>query len=299
MSVPARETRDGPVRVEAILRRAGRRLRAAGIDTAMLDARLLLCHVLGATHADIIAAPGRALSRTEERRFEALLARRIAREPVAYILGTREFWGRDFEVTAATLIPRPDSETLISPALDCLAGAASGAPLVVDLGTGSGALLITVLAEAGSARGVGTDRSPAALAVARRNGQRHGVGARAHFVCAHWAAPLGARFDLVIANPPYVATGDLARLAPEIARYEPVCALDGGADGLAGYREIVAAAARLLRPAGTLLLETGDGQAGAVRALLRQGGFASGALDITCHRDLTGSVRCLKATMAG
>jgi release factor glutamine methyltransferase len=223
----------------------------------------------------------------EEAAFEALVARRMAREPLALILGRREFWSLDFAVSSATLIPRPDSETLIEAALAAFADRAPPRR-VLDLGTGSGCLLLAALSEFRGAIGIGVDRSASAAALAARNAASLGMADRAAFACCDWASALDGRFDLVVCNPPYIASPELGDLMPEVARYEPLSALDGGPDGLSAYRHLVPELHRLLSPDGFAVLELGAGQAEAVAGLARDAGFSA-----TTRQDLSGIVRVL------
>lgn len=275
--------------IGAALSRSRQALQEAGIDSAALDARLLLAASLGVAVETVIAWPERKLTPDAVARLEALLRRRIAREPMAYILGRREFWSLDFAVTPATLTPRPDSETLVAAVLGEIAD--RRAPLrLVDFGTGTGCLLLALLSELPAASGIGVDVDPDTVEVARANATRLDLAPRAQFMPGHWGRPLGGEFDLIVSNPPYIATGDLPVLAPEL-RYEPRLALDGGADGLAAYRALIPDAARLLRPAGLLALEVGVGQASAVNELL----VASGLTSAGVRRDLAGIERCVLA----
>jgi release factor glutamine methyltransferase len=219
--------------------------------------------------------------------FRALVARRAAHEPLALIIGRREFWSLDFAVSPATLIPRPDSETLVEAALATFAGR-NPPRRVLDLGTGTGCLLLAALSEFPTAFGVGVDRSFAAVALAARNAAMLGMASRAAFLCADWNSALDGRFDLVLSNPPYIPTAQIDGLMPEVARHEPRAALDGGADGYSAYRRLVPALARLLAPDGVAVLELGAGQALTVTGLARIAGFASQP-----HRDLSGIARAL------
>ena len=215
------------------------------------------------------------------------MRRREAREPLAYVTGVREFRGLEFAVDSSVLVPRPDSETVVEAAL---ARAAPAPRRVLDLGVGSGCLLLALLAEWPAAFGVGVDRSPDALALAAANARALGMAARCAFVASDWTAALAGACDVVLCNPPYVRSADIARLAPEIA-WEPRCALDGGADGLDGFRAVTGGAARLLAVDGVAAFEIGDGQASAVGDLMRAAGFGG----VVEHRDLSGAVRCLSA----
>jgi release factor glutamine methyltransferase len=224
--------------------------------------------------------------------LEPLLARRLAREPLALILCRREFWSLDFEVSPATLIPRPESETLIEAALAAFTDRAPP-QRVLDLGTGTGCLLLAALSEFPGAFGVGTDRSPAAAALAARNASRLHLADRAAFVCGNWADAIDGRFDLVLCNPPYIPTSDLSGLMPEVARYEPASALDGGAGGYAAYRLVIPGLPRLLAPTGVAMVELGAGQAGPVALMARDAGMAH-----TLRCDLGGIARVLVLTPA-
>jgi release factor glutamine methyltransferase len=216
--------------------------------------------------------------------------RRLAREPVGRILGAREFWGLPFELSPETLEPRPDSETVVAAALGCFAD--RGAPLrVLDLGTGSGILLVALLHELPGAWGVGADRSHAALTTARRNAWRNGVGERAAFVAGDWSDALAGRFDLIVSNPPYIPTADIAALSPEVRDHDPRAALDGGRDGLAAYRAILADVERLMAARSVLVVETGAGQAQSVTELASAHGFRVHAI----ANDLSGRSRAVVA----
>lgn len=247
------------------------RLSGAGIDSARLDASLILGHVLDLDRAMLLAENTRLLTVDEIARFEALLARRLERRPLAQVLGHREFWSLDFIVTEATLDPRPDSETLVSAVLAAWPG--NPPARLLDLGTGTGCLLLSLLSEWPGTWGLGLDRSPAAAHVAALNAHRLGLATRAAMVVGDWAAALGATFDVVVANPPYIPEADLAGLAPEVARFEPRTALVAGADGLDDYRRIARLLPALLAPGGLAALEVGQGQAGAVAALLSAQGL--------------------------
>ncbi|MGZ8325581.1 MAG: peptide chain release factor N(5)-glutamine methyltransferase [Rhodoplanes sp.] len=270
--------------------------RAAGLDSPALDARLLIGHALGLDHAELAAAAERALAPEEIASIDRLAARRLAREPVARIIGMKEFWGLPLAVTPAVLVPRPESETVVEAALAALGSRAARmrALRIADLGTGSGALLLALLTELPLAYGVGTDRDPRALATARDNAERLGLGGRAGFVVGDYGTALAGGFDLVIANPPYVRTGDIESLAPEVRDFDPLCALDGGRDGLAAYRAIAADARRLLARSAPLLVEVGAGQAGEVADLLQ-----CAALRVeSVARDIGGTARAVTARRA-
>jgi release factor glutamine methyltransferase len=265
--------------------------RAAGLDSPALDAQLLIGHALGLDRTALLSNAERKLGTAEADAVAALKARRLAREPVARITGVKEFWSLDFTVTPATLVPRPETETVVEAALTAIdAEGLRAVPLrLLDLGTGSGALLIALLSELPQAVGIGTDVSLAALAAARANAARHGVGDRAQFVACDFGTALKGPFDLVVANPPYVASGTIAALASEVRDYDPALALDGGRDGLAAYRAIAADIGRLLAPSGVLVTELGAGQCKAVARLFAQRGLTVGRT----VNDLAGIPRAL------
>ena len=260
------------------------RLREAGIDSPRRDARLLLAHALGTTPSALT----RDLSRpVDAARFGALIDRRAAREPLALIVGRREFWSLDFAVSPATLVPRPDSETLIGAALTTFARRAPPRR-ILDLGSGTGCLLLAALSEFPAAFGVGVDCSFAAAALAARNAAMLSLAVRAAFCCADWASAVTGPFDLILCNPPYIPSGQIEHLMPEVALHEPRTALDGGPDGFRQYRRLIPDLARLLASDGTAVLEVGAGQAEAVIGLARDAGFASES-----HLDLSGIPRAL------
>jgi release factor glutamine methyltransferase len=252
-----------------------REFRAAGIDSPELDARLLVAHALGLDHAGLAAAGARVLDRGETDAIAALARRRLRREPVARILGSKEFWSLQLRVDAATLVPRPETETVVEAALAAIDadGARSRALRIADLGTGCGALLLALLTELPRSSGIGTDISFAALAVARDNAQRLRL-TRAAFLAGDMTAALSGPFDVIVVNPPYIRSDDIAALAPEVRDFDPRTALDGGPDGLDYYRIIAGAAPGLLGPGGAVIVELGIGQAHAVSALFSAAGLA-------------------------
>ena len=277
---------------EALSRGAGA-LREAGIDNPRLEARLLLAHALGTTPEAVLR--DRHLPAVLRDRhlpagatgYDALVCRRAAHEPLALILGRREFWSLDFAVSPATLIPRGDSETLIEAALAAFAEPGA-VRRVLDLGTGTGCLLLAALQEFSGAFGIGVDHVPAAVELAARNATALGFSGRTAFLVADWAEPLAGCFDLVLSNPPYIPTADLAGLMREVALHEPASALDGGADGLAAYRRIMTMLPALLAPGGVAVIELGIGQAREVAALGAACGFSAGL-----RNDLAGIPRAL------
>jgi release factor glutamine methyltransferase len=262
-------------------------LAEAGIEEARREARLILAFALG-------VEPGALVTRevVPDGVGLALARRRAAREPLAYIFGRREFWSLEIEVSPATLIPRPDSETLIEAAVAVRADRAL-VGRILDLGTGTGALLLAALSEFPAAFGVGVDVVAAAAMLARRNAARLGLGGRCGVFVGDWAGSVGGRFDLVLANPPYVARGEIGGLMPEVAGYEPLSALDGGVDGFDAYRVIIADLPRLLAPGGVAVIEAGAGQAPGMIALAAAAGMAARG-----HADLAGVVRAVTMEVA-
>ena len=260
------------------------RLAAAGVAEPARDARLLLARALGIAPDRLTLALGDPVPPGTAERFEAFLAERALRRPVSQILGHRAFWGRDFAVTRDVLDPRPETETLVARALE-------GAPgrHILDLGTGSGILLVTLLAEWPGATGTGTDRSAAALEVARENAARHGVAARATLRETDWAAGISGPFDVIVSNPPYIPEAEMAELAPEVRDWEPRLALTPGETGLEAYERLAADLPRLLAPGGRALFEFGAGQEGAVARVFADRGFR----DISLAEDLDGRPRAL------
>ncbi len=266
------------------------RLREAGVEAGRRDALLLLATALGADPDMLRLRPERRLDAVERSAFEVLLDRRAGREPVSRILGTREFWSLPFKITCDTLDPRPDSETLVEAVLTRLGDRT--APLdILDLGTGSGCLLLALLSELPAARGLGVDISEAALKVARENAAALGLGRRADFLCAPWGAALGGAWQVIVSNPPYILSGELPDLALEVQDFDPPLALAGGPDGLDAYRALAPEIARLMAPGGLAALEIGTTQINTVETLLRAAGLA----EFGRERDLAGNWRCLLA----
>jgi release factor glutamine methyltransferase len=271
---------------------AGTRLRGIA-EEPRREARILLAHVTGRSIAALLADADAELLPGDQAAFDALVARRAAHVPVAQLTGEREFWSLPFLVTADTLIPRPESETLIEAAL-ALQPDRGAVRRVLDLGTGTGCLLAAALTEFPDAWGLGLDRSAATAGVAARNLYALGLGARSSVVVGDWAAAVVARFDLVLGNPPYIPTGDVGALAPEVRDHEPRAALDGGSDGLRAYRTVVAQLPRLLAADGVAILEVGQGQALAVAELAEADGLR--LLDI--RADLAGVQRAVALGLA-
>ena len=261
--------------IEAARRALTVRLRTYGIDSAELDARILIGAVLGLDLTGLIVAADRILTADEAVHIEAVAQRRMADEPVARITGVKEFWGLRLQLSAATLVPRPDTETVVELALQMLRADASRhrALRIADLGTGSGAILLALLSELSAAFGIGTDISSASLAMARVNAEQLGLAPRAAFVACDYAVALSGRFDLIVSNPPYICSAEIAGLSTEVRDHDPHRALDGGVDGLDAYRRLIPEAAHLLAPDGVLVLEVGQGQSKDVAALLSAAGL--------------------------
>ncbi|MEJ1977383.1 MAG: peptide chain release factor N(5)-glutamine methyltransferase [Acetobacteraceae bacterium] len=261
----------------------------AALDSPRREAQRLLAHATGLDLAALLRDRDRVVDAPG---FEAMVARRAAREPLALITGRQGFWSLDLAVSADTLIPRADSESLIEAALEAFPDRA--VRRVLDLGTGTGCLLLAALTEFRAAWGVGVDLAPAAAALAKRNAESLGLADRCAMLAGDWATALHGTFDLVLSNPPYIEAAAVAGLMPEVSRYEPRRALDGGPDGLAAYRRILAALPDLLAPGGVAILELGAGQEADVADLARSGGLAPG----TARADLEGIPRALPVRLA-
>jgi release factor glutamine methyltransferase len=269
--------------------------RTIGIETPELDARILIGHTLGLDHAGLAAADQRRLTAGEESAIATLRQRRLNHEPVARILGEKEFWSLPLRLNEATLVPRPETETVVEAALAAIDSSGSRATKlrIADLGTGSGAIALALLSELPNAFAVGTDLSVGALIAARHNAQRLGL-LRAAFVACTMADALRGPFDIVVSNPPYIASDEIAALAPEVRDFDPRLALDGGRDGLDGYREIATAIQKILAPGGYLVVELGIRQAEPAAALFAAAGLAP----LPPRADLNGVPRALVAKKA-
>ncbi|MCG8507666.1 MAG: peptide chain release factor N(5)-glutamine methyltransferase [Rhodospirillales bacterium] len=280
-----------PPTLGGLVDQAARRLKSAGIDGARLDARLIVGHAARLEPAALLARSAEMAGADVVDHVEEMVKRRENRQPMAQILGQREFWSLPFRVTRDTLIPRPDSETLIIAALDWAERAErkERALRVLDLGTGTGCLLLSLLSEWPAATGIGVDVDPAVIEVAGQNARDLELSDRARFVCTDWGDGLDEFFDVVISNPPYVPEGDLDGLEPDVVDFEPRLALCGGADGLDAYRALSARIGRFLAPGGAVFLEIGFGQASGVADIMTVSGFGIFAR----RRDLGGVVRCL------
>jgi release factor glutamine methyltransferase len=268
-----------------IMRDASRRLAGAGVEGAARDVRLLLAHALEIEPVEVILRETDAVDPVRLTSFEQLIVRRLSGEPVSRIRGWREFYGRRFAVTPDVLDPRPETELLVAEGLKRLKPAGR----VLDLGAGSGCILVSVLAEREDATGVGIDLSPAALGVARANAEALGVGGRARFVERSFADAQGECFDLALSNPPYISRADVETLAPDVRDHDPAMALSPGDDALLAYRQILARLNAWLRPDGWLGVEVGIGQASDLAALMADAGLA----DITVFDDLAGIPRAV------
>jgi release factor glutamine methyltransferase len=261
--------------VDAARRALATRFDAAGIDSAEIDARLLVAAALKLDLTGLIASGARQLAASEAELVETFATRRLRSEPVARILGEKEFWGLPLKLSAETLVPRPDTETVVELALELLRDGPTvdGAMRMLDLGTGTGAILLALLSEQPKAYGIGTDISEGALGTARRNAAALGLASRAGFVACSYASALSGPFDLVVSNPPYIPSADIADLAEEVRAHDPLAALDGGADGLDAYRAIIPQAVQLLTDRGVLIVEVGFGQSGQIEGLMTAAGL--------------------------
>lgn len=281
--------------LQDILAQAVRYLKDAGIASASLDASLLLAHTLGLTREQLLSSSDKVLNNGEITSFHVLVARRAQHEPIAYITGKKEFWSLDFYVTSDTLIPRPDSETLVEAALKWARNHKvweRAKPIrILDIGTGTGCLLIALLKELPKARGVGVDNNNRALRVAEENAKRHGVETRAQFIQSNWCDAIDGTFDLILSNPPYIAAGDMPTLMPDVVFFEPHAALVAGEDGFEAYRALSPQVAARLTPGGYVFFEAGQGQAQGIEELLRKAGLKTEKAE----KDLTGIARCVVA----
>lgn len=265
------------------------RLEAAGIESPELDARLLLGEVLRLDLTGLVAAAAHPLTANEAAALDSLIQRRIDGEPVARLLGRKEFWGLSLALSPATLVPRPDTETIVEAALARLRQDGRGDRLrIADLGTGSGAILLALLSELPNAQGVGTDINRDALSIAARNATALGLSGRASFIACDYADALRGPFDLIVSNPPYIPSRDIDDLAIEVRAHDPRLALDGGADGLAAYRAIIPAAFERLAPGGVVVVEVGQGQDVDVARLMAEAGFDT---SVPAKADLNGVPR--------
>jgi release factor glutamine methyltransferase len=285
---------DAPT-IASARRRLARQFQDAALEFAALDARLLVGEVTGLDLTGLLVQAERPLTKDESERLRTFAARRLAGEPVARILGVREFWGLPFELSADTLVPRPDTETVVDAALAVLGERDAPAPRILDIGTGSGAILLALLSELPGAGGVATDISLGALRTARRNAERLGLAGRARFVACDYASALRGPFDLIVSNPPYIPVTEIAELDREVREHDPRRALDGGADGLDAYRKIIPESAGLLQPDGALVVEIGQGQETDVSALMQAAGLT---VSDPFRADLSGIFRAVTGRLA-
>jgi release factor glutamine methyltransferase len=278
--------------VEGARRSLTARFKSGQVESAELDARMLVGAALGLDLTGMITAANRRLTADESMRLDDFARRRLVGEPVARILGSKEFWGLPLNLSAATLVPRPDTETVVELALEMLhaAPAPNRRLRILDIGTGSGAILLALLSELPDAYGVGTDISEAALRTASANAARLGFKPRAAFVACDYAAALSDTFDLIVSNPPYIRSAEIGDLAAEVRDHDPHRALDGGADGLDAYRALIPQAAPLLAPRGALVVEVGQGQAQEIEGLMTAVGLM---LDGPAKADLAGIRRAV------
>jgi release factor glutamine methyltransferase len=284
------ESRTGQT-VETARRMLAARLRRSAIESAELDARMLVGAALGLDLTGVVTAAKRPITAAEAARLEDFAGRRLAGEPVARILGSKEFWGLPFQLSAATLVPRPDTETVVELALEMLrAGPRTDRPRIADAGTGSGAILLALLSESPDAYGIGTDISVAALQTADANARHLGLAGRSAFVACDYVAALSGGFDLIVSNPPYIRSAEIPGLATEVRDHDPFAALDGGADGLDAYRALIPPAVRLLAPYGILAVEIGHDQGADVERLMTAAGLT---LYGPPKADLTGTARAV------
>jgi len=276
--------------IQSILADMRNAFRATGLDTPELDARLLVEAALGMTQTDLLTKADQEITPVQENALEAMTLRRLQREPVSRILGVRSFWKADFKISPATLDPRADSETLVDAVL---AHVDKAQPIaILDLGTGTGCLLLSLLQELPQATGTGIDISAEAIEIAQQNAESLGLACRTNFMKIDWKEINDVKmYDVVISNPPYIALPEIAGLEPEVREYDPITALSGGADGLACYRDIAALLPRLLAKDGTLFLEIGASQAASVKGILGKAGLSV----LQTLTDLAGHDRCLVA----
>lgn len=283
-----------PRRVSQVLLTGARRLLAAGIESGRLDAELLLGHVLGMSREQLVVGASMPLSQEQWQSYESILLRRLDAEPTAYITGRQEFWSKDFRVTPAVLVPRPETECLVEIALKLAADWHE--PLrILDLGTGSGAIAIALAGELPKTTIFATDISYAALVLARQNAARHSVAGQIHFLQGDLFEAIrkaGVKFDLILSNPPYIRRSEIAELAPTVSRWEPRVALDGGPDGLDYYRRLAGSAIDYLLPSGAIIVEIGVDMGVSARALFTN---AAACVDATIAQDYSGQDRIVVA----
>lgn len=269
---------------------AKKSLKESGCESAFLDAELLLAHCLGKSREFVIGRPEYMLSENEMEAYRSVITRRKNREPVAKIIGRKEFWGREFLVNGKTLDPRPDSESLIEAILETFPDKNSELN-IIDFGTGTGCLLITALSEYQNSQGIGVDIDRDTLDIAKENAQKLGLAKRSKFILNDWAEGVTGKFDLIISNPPYIKNSDIEKLAPEVSVHEPYAALAGGDDGLDCYRLLAPSMKNLLKKHGHLIFEFGMGQEEAVKTIIEQYGLKF----VSFKKDMAGVIRCIVA----
>ena len=292
--VPLATNFDNGYSIESARRALAARLQATGIEEPSLDARLLIGAALGLDLTGLVTQAARRFTPEEAKRLEGYARRRLAHEPVARILGTREFWGLPFRLSEATLVPRPDTETVVELAFEIFRerAIAGRRPRIADIGTGSGAILLALLHEIPEAVGVGTDLSLTALHTARSNAAALGLADRAAFVACSYASALAGPFDLIVSNPPYIPSAEIPKLDVEVRAHDPHLALDGGNDGYDAYRALIPQAAERLLPGGALIVEAGQGQARTIETLMA---VATLSIDRPPRADLAGILRAVSA----
>lgn len=276
--------------LKEILNNAANLLAENGIVSARIDARILLENVFGFSREELIAKSDYLPSNAQTDSFNAFIKRRMAREPVAKIIGKKEFWGLDFKTSKYTLDPRPDSETLIEAVLENYPDKNTDLK-ILDFGTGTGCLLLALLNEYEKANGIGVDISEDALKIALENAKSLGLNNRAEFILSDWDKEISGQFDVIISNPPYIKSEEIITLEKEVCEHDPMLALDGGNSGLEAYRKIIPAAKKLLKKEGMIFLEIGQGQENDVQIILQDNGFSN----ITTRNDLAGITRCVSA----
>ncbi len=286
---------DIPDTIEGAIRTVAEGLKTSGVENPRLDARLIVSYAAGVPPETYLIQPKRELDASTRDRAAGLMMRRMLREPMSHILGEREFWSMSFEVTPDTLTPRPDTECLVEHVLRKIKTSGGNKEVaILDIGTGSGCILLALLSELPSARGVGVDINPEALSVAIRNAERHGLADRTKFAVSDCFDAVQGTYDVIVSNPPYIRTAEMTLLEPEVVKHEPVIALDGGEDGLCFYRELCAKAPAYLQQGGILAVEVGDGQAAEVSGLMERAGFSK----LQTFQDLAGRNRAVMATYA-
>jgi len=280
--------------VSSLLERGTQKLNCGKIETPALDARLILQCVMQIDHADIICDGGNPVPLPWVDKFDRYIARRLDHEPVHRIIGEREFWGLEIEISPLVLEPRPDTERLVELVLDWIDQHMNrqGDIRIADIGTGSGAIILALLSELDNACAVAVDISPTALDQAKNNAKNHKMGNRVEFIEGNWCEPLSGKFDLVISNPPYIKTTEISRLAPEVRKYDPVIALDGGVDGLAAYCQLLAQSAVYLKTPGAVFFEIGHEQAESVKSIAEEMGWEN----MNIGQDFAGNDRVFYAS---